>query len=185
MQRVVRSGVLHVALAATLLSIPVLNAQQKSKDVPAAPVPVQITEAKKVFIANAGQENNPQASLYSGGLDRTYNQFYSALKNWGHYELVPSPADCDLVLEVRFTDALVGRKVFNGTSYGAKDDPQFRLVIMDPKTKIALWAFTEHVESARSQANRDKNFDQAMARIVDDVKNLVGQPATATANTQK
>ena len=37
--------------------------------------------------------------------------------------------------------------------------------------------YTEHVESANLQGNRDKAFDQALGKIVDDVKNLVTQPA--------
>jgi hypothetical protein len=48
--------------------------------------------------------------------------------------------------------------------------------MVDPKTRIVLWAFTEHVESAKLQGNRDKNFNQALAKIVDDVKNLATQP---------
>ncbi len=36
---------------------------------------------------------------------------------------------------------------------------------------------TEHVESAKLQGNRDKNFDQALGNVVDDVKNLAAQPA--------
>ena len=150
-----------------------------AKENTTAPLPTQIVTAKKVFIANGGHESNPNVSGYSGGIDRTYNRFYSAMRSWGHYELVSTPVDCDLVFEIRFTDSIVGQKTFNGTTTGSKDDPQFRLTIMDPKTKIVLWAFTEHVESARSQGNRDKNFDQALGKIVSDAKNLVAQPAAA------
>ena len=37
--------------------------------------------------------------------------------------------------------------------------------------------YTEHVESAKLQGNRDKSFDQALGRMVNDVKNLPAQPA--------
>jgi hypothetical protein len=86
-----------VPFAATSLTA-LLEAQQ-SKDV--APIPVQIIAARKVFISNAGQESVPGA--FSGEPDRTYNQFYGAIKNWGQYELVSAPADADLVLEISFT----------------------------------------------------------------------------------
>ena len=32
----------------------------------------------------------------------TYNEFYAAMKSWGRYELVSSPADADMVFEIRF-----------------------------------------------------------------------------------
>ncbi len=47
--------------------------------------------------------------------------------------------------------------------------PNFRLEIRDPKTNALLWGFTEHVQWAILQGNRNKNFDQASARIVADV----------------
>jgi hypothetical protein len=176
MSRTARPGIFSLILALALLPGPSVQAQGAKENAP-APLPTQIVSAKKVFIANAGQETNPNVGGYSGGIDRTYNQFYSALKRWGRYELVSSPNDCDLVLEIQFTDATVGEKVFNGTTIGSKDEPQFRLAILDPKTRIVLWAFTEHVEAAKLQGNRDKNFDQALGRVVNDVKNLATNPA--------
>ncbi|HWZ98896.1 MAG TPA: hypothetical protein VN025_14155 [Candidatus Dormibacteraeota bacterium] len=56
-------------------------------------------------------------------------------------------------------------------------DPQFRLTIIDPGTRVTLWTFTEHVQVAQLQGNRDKNFDQALATLVNDLKNVSGQPA--------
>jgi hypothetical protein len=56
-------------------------------------------------------------------------------------------------------------------------DPQFRLTIIDPTTRVTLWTFTEHVQFALLQGSRDKNFDQALAALVNDLKNVAGQPA--------
>ena len=171
----------------TILIIPVLNAQP-TKDTPRAPVPAQISKAKTVFISYAGQEKNPKAQAfgeYSGDSDRTYNEFYAAMKNWGRYELVNAPADCDLVFEISFADPMGGGGVFKGDTIGPVDEPQFRLVIADPKTHVTLWAFTEHVHGANRQGNRDKNFDQAMAKIVDDVKELDARSKSGTENGQK
>jgi hypothetical protein len=85
--------------AMAVLSAPVLGQQQPTD---AAPVPAQIMAAKKVFVSNAGEERNPAGDLdFSGGPDRAYNQFYAAIKNWGQYEVVATPADADLVLEIR------------------------------------------------------------------------------------
>jgi hypothetical protein len=78
-----------------------------------------------------------------------------------------------------------GGGVFKGDTIGPADEPQFRLVILDPKTHATLWAFTEHVQWARLQGNRDKNFDQAMAKIVEDVKGLESRSKNSTENGQK
>lgn len=168
-------------LAACLLWNAVLFAQD-AKVGPPAPLPSPILTAKRVFIAYAGQENNPNAGEYSGGSSRTYSQFYAAMKTWGHYDLAASPAECDLVFEIRFTDLVAVKDVTNGHSMGQADNPQFRLVIIDPKTHIVMWAFTEYVEAANLQGSRDKNFDKALALIVADVKSLA---AAAAAQAQK
>lgn len=158
-----RPRVFWMTLALGLLSSPFMRAQTPKEASP-APLPAQIISAKKVFIANAGQESNPLQPRLSGGIDRTYNQFYSARKTWGRYEIVNSPADCDLVFEIRFSSS-------------PADESRFRLRTLDPKTRIALWAFTEQVKFGGLQGYHDKDIDQALGKVVDDVKNLVTQPA--------
>jgi hypothetical protein len=56
------------------------------------------------------------------------------------------------------------------------------LVVIDPKTHVTLWNFTEYVRGAILLGNRDKNFDQAMTTIVNRMKILaVPPPAAADA----
>lgn len=64
---------------------------QTPKTTPPAPVPRQILAAKKVFVVNAGGDELFDDPKF-GGVDRTYNQFYAAMKAWGRYELVETPA---------------------------------------------------------------------------------------------
>ena len=172
--------VLSIGLAISLLQGAVLTAQQ-SKQVPPAPVPQQIVMAKKVFVANAGSEDrSPDEPEFSGSAERAYNQFYAAMKTWGKYELTSVPADADLVFEIQFTMPPISRAVFHGDSTGAASyDPQFRVVIRDPKTNSLLWGFTEHVQWALFKGNRDKNFDLAMAKIVADVQSVSGSAVAA------
>ena len=154
MLRTVAVGVLLV-----LTSLCSMQAQSA----PTAPVPSQISAAKKVFVANGGQEMDSRTrttlDVYSGGQDRAYNQFYDALKTWGKYELVAAPADADLVLEIR----LAG-------------DGNLHLTVLDPKTHVGLWTFNQFVEFAALKGNRDKNFDHAVQSIVSDLKGLVARP---------
>src|ERR1700676_192825 len=86
-----KAAVLCFGLAMPLLSGPIRAAQQKKSPLP-APIPAQILSAKKVFIANGGgDESRNEATSYSGGPARTYNEFYAAMKSWGHYDLVAAP----------------------------------------------------------------------------------------------
>jgi hypothetical protein len=151
---------------------------QKSAEVLPAPLPPQIFTSKKVFISNAGGDSN---YLYSGGPERLYNHFYAALQSWGRYQLVGNPAESDLVLAVSFSNPFTGDNCQRGSTQsvvsGPVSDPQFRLTIIDPVTRVTLWTLTEHVQFAVLQGNRDKNFDQALAALVNDLKNVAGQPA--------
>jgi hypothetical protein len=171
---------LRFYLAVAILGLaPALVAQQSKAQLP-APIPPQITAAQKVFISNAGGESfeNVIDSLpFNGGPDRPYNQFYAAMKNWGRFELVPSPADADLVFEVSW--------VLTDTGLKLPVLGQLRLVVIDPKTHITLWSFTEFVRGAILLGNRDKNFDQGMTTIVNRLKNVSASAASPANATQK
>jgi hypothetical protein len=145
---------------------------QQSADLTAAPVPPQIANAKRVFISNAGEETNfhpPKNAWYSGGPNRTYNQFYAAIKSWGRYELVSSPADADLVLEIGFTDRPQAPIALS----------EIKLVLRDPKTNVRLWTLTRYIAFAGMAKNREKNYDAEMNALMDDVKGLVSVSAAS------
>lgn len=163
-----------VSLAILFLQVPFLAAQQ----VKPAPIPAQISSAKKVFIANSGGDERAfEGPLFSGGPDRAYNQFYAALKSWGRFELVPAPADADLLLEIGLTYSQVERTVTGGSSIGGVPyDPRFRLEIRDPKSNALLWGITQHEQWAILQGNLDKNFDRTLARLVAQVERVATQP---------
>src|ERR1051325_9773107 len=141
---------------------------------PPAPVPTQILTTKKVLMSKAGQDQySYDEPLFDGGPNRTYNEFYASMKNLARYELVGTPGEADLFFEIRFTSPLQ----YQGNdrsliSSQFRQDPQFRLVIRDPKTNAVLWGITEHAEWAILQSNRNKNFDKAMAKLVSDVQVL-------------
>jgi hypothetical protein len=163
-----------LSLACVLLGLLPLLSAQKSKELAAAPVPPQIAAARKVFISNAGGESFEAVidqTVFNGGPDRPYNQFYAAVKDWGRCEIVSSPSDADLVLEVSWALSDTGLRL---PVLG-----QLRLVVIDPKTHITLWNFTEYVRGAILLGNRDKNFDQAMTTIVNRLKIMMVPAAAA------
>jgi hypothetical protein len=145
---------------------------------PAAPVPAAIFVAKKVFVSNAGADGGLFPHPFTGTQERGYNQFYMAMRSWGRYELVGDPQQADMVFELQ----LLGP---NGPANankvkGASDPlPMFRLNVMERKTHYSLWALTETIEAANLQKTHDRNFDEAIAQLVADLKGLLD---TATSH---
>jgi hypothetical protein len=121
--------------------------------------------------------------------DRAYDKLYAVLKGWGRYELVAAPGDAELVFEISFAMPTVAEDVSGGNGFTVSSrpvkDPQFRLAIVDLKTHVLLWTFTEHVQPAGLQMNRDKNFDQALTALVNDVRNVAGQPGPAASGSSR
>ncbi len=193
MLRTIKPAILSLALAMTLARA--LAAQQTDEnksidtikpprvEAPLAPVPSPIIKAKKVFISNAGGDSDISPDHYSGGPDRAYNQLFAALKSWERYELVTAPADADLIFELHFTAPIGTTDVFNGKG-GSQQRPQFRLVIMDLKTHVMLWTFIEYLQQTH-HATHDESFDQALTRIVEDVRKLASPPVEAADTGEK
>ncbi|HXX24410.1 MAG TPA: hypothetical protein VEO19_14785 [Terriglobia bacterium] len=173
MSRIIGTRFPWTAIMLALASMQVWGAQAP-KAAATGPVPAQIINAKKVFISNLGGGcSRFGQSEFNGGPDRPYNEFYSAMKSWGRFELEAAPADAELDLEVSLPCPAARANSPFGGSYGTDNDPQLSLVIRDVKTGIALWGLTEHIETAALQSNRDKNFESAMRALVDRLEGLV------------
>ncbi|MBZ5664054.1 MAG: hypothetical protein LAO30_05570 [Acidobacteriia bacterium] len=97
---------------------------------------------------------------------------------------MPTPADADLVFEVRFV-AFTGKHGFGGREESNPEVLQLHLLILDPNTHVVLWSFAEEVEGAIMEGNARKNFDQAMVYLVDDVKKLTKLPVAAGGAANK
>ena len=159
-------------------------AQQERADVAAlaAPVPPQIFSAKRIFVSNGGAESRLFPHPFRGTPDRAYGAFYAAVQGWGRYEMVSAPREADLVLELQLVGPSGPKNA--DKQKGASDPlPFFRLVVFDRETHFALWTFTETIEAANLQKTHDRNFDDALAALADDLKKLASA-AAATAATQ-
>lgn len=148
-----------------LMTISSLQAEEPKGTVSVGPQ--QLASARKVFILNGGTE---ASNCFTGGPDRHYRQFYTAMKNWGRYELVKTAADADLIFDLRLNAPTFKCTVENGP--GA---PAFNLAILDSRNHVGLWALTEQVKTAGKQKRADENFDLAVNRLVENVKQLVEQ----------
>jgi hypothetical protein len=160
-------------LGGCLLVVAFLAAGKDNKKVPPAPLPAVIVKAKKIFLANGG------------GSNLAYDAFYSKVKEWGKYELVGSPDEADLVVELAYRVDNGGTRVwsttntYNNTTQVHSSqivDPQLVLTIYDSKTKNSLWSETDHRRLARMQKNRDKEMVNSAQRLVDDLKTRVSVP---------
>jgi hypothetical protein len=138
-----------------------LSSAAKGINSASAPVPTPLVSGKKVFVSFDLGDVLAFPSVYSGGPERAYNEFYSDMKQWGHYELVLDPKDADLIFSIRFVEG------------GGLAWPQIRLVISDAKTHVTLWGFVEQVNGAWFKKHRDQAFSNAVMWVVDDLQELL------------
>jgi hypothetical protein len=137
------------------------------KDVPTAPLPTIVANARKVFLTNGG------------GSNLAYDSFYSEIKTWGKYQIVGSPDDADLIVELAYRVEQGGTRVWSSTNTytGATQvhsaqitDPQLVLTIYDAKSKQSLWAAVDHRRLARLEKNREKETIKSAERLVNELK---------------
>jgi hypothetical protein len=144
-----------------------LSSAAKGINTANAPVPTPLVSARKVFISFDLGDVLAFPSVYSGGPERAYNEFYVDMKQWGHYELVLDPQNADLIFSIRFVEG------------GGLAWPQIRLAISDAKTHVILWGFVEQVNGAVFKKHRDQAFSNTVMWLVNDVQQLLapGSPA--------
>lgn len=128
-----------------------------------APLPSALSSAKTLFLGNAGDQENEDCL-------RAYSNFYNGVSALGKYKLVLDPGAADLVLELHYEISL-GQAVASHDSNNSVR--QFRVVLIDPKTHVVLWSLTERTNYALRQVNRDKNLDETVAKLVDDLGQLL------------
>ena len=164
-----------LAACATLFVSMSLPAQAPA----AAPsVPTAILNAKSVFISNAGSDGGLYPEPFTGDANRPFFSFAAALQSAHKYVLVEDPTQADLVMEIHLL-APTGPQ-HTSKQLGAADFlPFFRLTIYDSKSHFVLWTITEPIEFAILQKTHNKNFDDGIARLVDDVQALA-QPSGAS-----
>jgi len=145
----------------------------KKKEVAQAPLPTIVQSAKTAFLTNGGGEGAPLA----------FDEFYSQIKQWGRFQLAASPAQADIVIELRYVVEDKGTHVWSSTNtytnqtqvYSAQvTDPQLILSIYEPKSGTLLWSTTDHRKLARFSSNRAKETVNSADRLVRDLQNRIG-----------
>jgi len=155
---------LHL-LFVTLFIAQVLIAQESQPGTESAPVPPAIAAAKRVFISNAGADDD-SGKMFATGPDHCYAEFYRQVQALKRYEIVSSPVEADLVLEINMTYSPVPSPSFRTR------DRVIRVRICDPKTHVVLWGFYERPEAANLARTYRNNVDKAITRLVSHLKSL-------------
>ena len=150
---------------------------------PAAAVPPLIFSAKKIFVSNGGADGGLFPHPFSGTPDRAYSTLYANMRGWGRYELVSSPREAELVLELRLISPS-GPSDANKVKGASDPLPFFRRVIFDRETHFALWTFTEAIMAANLQKTHDRNFDDALAALAGDLQKLASAASASVVAQQ-
>jgi len=161
----------------TVLSVATVTAQAPAST-SVGPVPPAITNAKRIFVSNAGADSGLFPHPFSGDPDRGYNQFYAALQGTGQWQCVSDPGVADLVLQLRLT-APYGPSEADKQKGASDPLPMFRLAVYDGKSHFLLWALTENVDLAYLQKSHDRNFDDAVTAILKDFEALSSKTQAA------
>ena len=160
--------------AATIHHAPSATQTPQATPPPQAPVPTQIAAAHTIFLVNNGADANFPITAQDA-----YNEVYAALQDWGHFQLVPSPDQADLVFQLRDIAPVTGVTGDRAGVY-AINSPAFQLVIKDPKTNVTLWTITSPVQIAGRRTARAHWLNIAVTNLVSRVKVLANQPLNET-----
>lgn len=166
-----------------VLSLPLISsAQQQSSsapDTPLAPLvpaqltgppPAQIASARTIFLSSAGAD--PNFPIDSA---RAYNDIYAQLRAWGHYQLVTSAANADLILELHGVSPITS--VYgDANSVQSYSTPAFQLNIIDAKASRAIWTITSPVVLSGSGKTLDRWINLSEGNVVSRLQVLSGQP---------
>jgi hypothetical protein len=154
---------------------------------PPPAISAQIINAKKVFVSNLGEDAVATANL-PGGADACYNTFYASLEQWGHYQLVSSPKDADLIFEISATKkAEIDREILSpGPRPDKYDVTRYPAIITlaakRTDTGSPLWTTqVGFLSTANTRKTELKQFNEAIEALTNRLKAMapVASPAPA------
>ena len=149
------------------------------KNIPSAPLPAAVVHARKAFLLN-GQTSGQY--LTKNGNILAFDTLYTDMKRWGKYELVDSPTEADIVVELQYRPYSEGSRsfgVYNPSTrtvqtrsvdqFGA----DFALVIYEAKSKEQLWSASDEPGAARLVKNQQKEVIKSIDRLVEGLKSRI------------
>ena len=158
-------------------------AQQVAAPLPPPPPSVisQLRAAKKIFVDTVDEDSYFVHDI-GGAPNLTYVQFYAALKQWGHFQLVDSYSQADLIFDIEGTEQPTdiennGRGVQNKDYTVTKYPPMLNLSILTPSQDL-LYKIVLPAGRAGKIAKGKITFAQSIDALTDKIKTLVAAPAS-------
>jgi hypothetical protein len=166
----VATRLLCVAMYAGLVAVPAWSAQITSA--PPAPVPSAVLAAKRVFVSNLGQDIGAMTACTRENVrpGTEFDEFFSALKTWGQYELTDSPSNVDAVFAFSVQTATP-----NGFTF-----LMLQLQILDTKTGVVLWTITTSPVPLYGRNLKDQ-LTGSTTELINSLKGLAPHATEGTA----
>ena len=181
--KALRRACLQSCSAALLLLAGCIDRPDPPPPLPPPEVTGAIADARTVFISNLGSDGVAAANM-PGGADAPYNTFCASLQRWGHYKLVGSPKEADLIFEISATEkhwdhdpGVVGI-ASPPTNRGVRIYPAIiTLKVDDNLTRSTLWTTqTTAVLTANRQSTKLKQFNEAIETLTERLKAMAAAP---------
>jgi hypothetical protein len=144
----------------------------------------KVTSAKKIFLSNAGVDAEFLRNS-TAGANGSYDELYAALKQWGYFQLVDSPTQADIILEIRSTETRDFTEEYdpNPSNVSHTQDilgaqhPVLTLSILNASTRSLIWKIVSPAGFAGSKKKGAIAFTQSIGVLTDKIKALVAGPA--------
>ena len=146
---------------------------------PAPAAAARIAAAKKVFVSNLGG-NDAAGQNVPGGINGPYNTFLASLQRWGHFQIVDSPKQGDLIFEIYTAEKPT---VVDKTGFGVRPSAYtvtsypaiITLTIKDPNNDSVLWVTKGNFYFPAGTGGKswEKTFNQSIESLTDQLKALV------------
>lgn len=166
----------RIAIIALNLCMACTRLHAQSAD--AVTVPSQFATAHTAFLASGSAPGvGGRETLIA---QMVYSSLFKSLSSAGQYHLVRTPADAEFSMIIS-ANAQVST-VLNGSSI---DAAYLRLEVYDVKTHTLLWALDEPIQGAFREKTFQKNVDESVALLTNDLKQLASGdvPADAAPST--
>jgi hypothetical protein len=137
----------------------------------------RLLAAHTLYLAKGTQD-----ARFPAAPDDAYNLVLNNLKNWGHYQIVNSIAQADLVLQLRDavkTSVVDASDPNDPTASNVYYLPSFQLTIADPSTLAPLWTVNTSVPTSVKSKHQPALTAAAAENLVSQLKLLAGDTLTA------
>jgi hypothetical protein len=175
MNAVTRKILFSSLISLSLFTVACLKVAPPPSPPPSPDVIARMISAKKIFLSNGGEEQQFVQNI-PGGPNEAYNELYASLKQWGRFQLVASPAQADLIFEIRGMErtTIVDSTSPDSSHFTETYYPAFlNLSILDPSTQSSLYAITIWAGRDTTIPKGKIAFTKSIGTLTDRIKAII------------